>query len=262
MHIHLRHIFAVVLFIFLPACCMDTQIDIQNQLVQAVQKGDIPSVQHWIAQGADIHAGSYIGDPLIHRAALAGHTHMVRFLQSHGLTLQGYDACGLTIVHKAAVVDNTELLDYLIHENQLNKNVITWDDQYLCTPLHLAIFNNKKRAVQYLVCAGASIDAVCQHNTTPLHLAVSLGLTDIIDYLIQSGADVEKVNAYGRTILDLAAIHNRPKVIKLLVEKYCFDPAACDCRAYKLAQEYDAQEAIAEFEYQIQRIINSLSNIQ
>jgi hypothetical protein len=46
-------------------------------------------------------------------------------------------------------------------------------------------------------------------------------------------------------------MHDHANVIQLLVEKFCFDPIAQSGKAYQLAQETSADNALAELEYQM-----------
>lgn len=233
--------------------CMEHNNSIQDQLCKAVESGNILATQYLIKQGANIHAGSNVGDLLMHRAAQPGHMHMVKFLQSCGLSLCGYDSEGLTLLHKVAKSDSTELLNYLINNQKLNPDITTWDE-HKCTPLHLAILDKKINSIKCLVCLGADVNAAAQYKVTPVLLAASFGYADVVDYLLQSGANQEARNIFGNDILDLAAMHNHPELVKLLVEKYCFDPMANNCKAYDLALEHSAQEAATELSCQMQKL--------
>lgn len=86
------------------------------------------------------------------------------------------------------------------------------------TALHLAVKNGHHETVNLLVEAGATLSARNEHGQTPLHVAALAGYTDI-ESLALKGADLEARQEDGQTILHLAAIHNREKVVRLLLDR-------------------------------------------
>ncbi|MEM6689565.1 MAG: ankyrin repeat domain-containing protein [Planctomycetota bacterium] len=72
--------------------------------------------------------------------------------------------------------------------------------------LHIAASANAKDLIGYLVQLGIPVDAEDSRGDTALHDAASRGSLDAIKQLLESGADVNAANHRGQTPLDLAAV--------------------------------------------------------
>lgn len=72
------------------------------------------------------------------------------------------------------------------------------------TALHLAVETQERGLVQFLLQAGARVDARMLNGCTPLHLAVGRGLNSISSTLCEAGADSLLRNVEDETPQDLA----------------------------------------------------------
>ena len=68
------------------------------------------------------------------------------------------------------------------------------DDGWQRTPLHFAAEAGHREIAEFLIAAGADVNARDPDNTTPLHLAAHCGRKGMVELLLASGADV---NARG-----------------------------------------------------------------
>lgn len=72
------------------------------------------------------------------------------------------------------------------------------------TALHLAVETQERGLVQFLLQAGARVDARMLNGCTPLHLAAGRGLSSISSTLCEAGADSLLRNVEDETPQDLA----------------------------------------------------------
>ncbi|MEX1023961.1 MAG: ankyrin repeat domain-containing protein [Planctomycetota bacterium] len=77
------------------------------------------------------------------------------------------------------------------------------------TPLHLAAFLGRPRAVRVLLAQGADADSVAGNPSavTPLHSAAASRRADVVRVLLAGGADPDARQAGGFTALQSAALH-------------------------------------------------------
>ena len=148
------------------------------------------------------------------------------------------------------------------------KNSLMKDRKYLDTvdedgqpPLHVAVLENQKAIVEYLLSQGASIETVGYHGWRALHIAASVGNLDLVDFclangakinartktnqtplhkaasslsipvvrrLISAGADTTAMNDRGMTALHVAAHQNNMEMVRMLTVDYGVDVLARD----------------------------------
>ena len=65
------------------------------------------------------------------------------------------------------------------------------------TPLHLAVYYNRKEVVKYLLAGGANVNAKCRFGFTPLHMAAEGASKEITELLLARGADVNASENHG-----------------------------------------------------------------
>ncbi|EXJ74159.1 uncharacterized protein A1O5_02453 [Cladophialophora psammophila CBS 110553] len=84
-------------------------------------------------------------------------------------------------------------------------------------PLHVALQENQKHIVEFLLSRGASVEEAGYHGWHALHIAASLGNLDLVDLCLSHGAGVNKRTNTNQTPLHKAASsHSIPVVRRLL----------------------------------------------
>ncbi|EAX88961.1 hypothetical protein TVAG_054010 [Trichomonas vaginalis G3] len=83
--------------------------------------------------------------------------------------------------------------------------------------LHLAVIENKKEKVEFLLLLGADIDAGNINGKTPLILAMKNRYFDIAKYLVEHGANVNAVDNNGDDAINLAIDYNHIDLLKLFI---------------------------------------------
>jgi len=90
------------------------------------------------------------------------------------------------------------------------------------TPLHCAVWKGHLPVVEFLLTAGADVNAENKNDhwgTTPLHAAAHANQRAIAAMLLEHGANIKKKNLNKRTPLDETTFHNASATAKLLREK-------------------------------------------
>ena len=90
-------------------------------------------------------------------------------------------------------------------------------DYHLDTALHLAVRNNDRGVVQFLLNRGANIEARNYDQRTPLHIAVQQGHYEVAADLIAGGADIALVDNNNDQPFDIAVRHEDFHMMEQLI---------------------------------------------
>ena len=127
-----------------------------------------------------------------------------------GANVRGRDKDGFTL-HLAAYEGNAKAVNFLLQAGANIEAKNNWG----ATPLYQA---GKVEAITTLLQAGADIEARTEGGFTPLHGAARLGNAETITTLIKAGADIEAKAEDGDTLLHMAALSGRAEAITVLIE--------------------------------------------
>ncbi|XP_021920937.1 leucine-rich repeat serine/threonine-protein kinase 1 isoform X3 [Zootermopsis nevadensis] len=109
------------------------------------------------------------------------------------------------LLHQAALWDNAELLEDLLHGEQIAH--INSQDSWGRTPLHAAATTDNSHCLGVLLQAGADPNIACGprgDNRTPLHVSSEHGYVSNVKLLLAHGADLVARDNSGLTPLDIA----------------------------------------------------------
>jgi ankyrin repeat protein len=202
----------------------------ENDLHEAVRRGDLDTVRKLVKTGPDVNKrkGEF-GTTALHIAS-AGVTpgpapylyrieharEMALVLVAHGADVNLRDNLGDTPLCKAATHNNCKVAQILI-EAGANLDAPT---AYGRKPLHIAAEMGHKEVAKLLIENGADIDAKDNHGNTPLHESVSNeidpGSTDVTELLLKSGADAQVKDDQGWTPLKRAIEYGCSQTVELL----------------------------------------------
>ncbi|XP_067100334.1 ankyrin repeat domain-containing protein 61-like [Osmerus mordax] len=142
----------------------------------------------------------------------------IHILASHGAAVNTTDLYGMTPLHMAASMLNTEIAVCLIKLGADVNKVVSHSGN---RPLHLAAlttaFRPEKnmdtalRCITELLDQGAEVDAVNNAGRTALHEACSVGKEAVVNLLLRRGADINKQTPAGENGLFLFLDH-RPNL--------------------------------------------------
>ncbi len=178
------------------------------EFFEAIYAGDIVEVGRMLAEDPQlVHAEDDQGLSPILAAAYHGHTDLADLLANRKVLL--------TIFEAAATGKVTQIIRLLAKRPDL---VSAYSHDGF-QPLGLAAFFGHKEAVEYLIRAGAPVNAASQNETRvmPLHSAAARRHVTIASVLIEHGADTNARQAGGFTPLHSAAQNGDLPMIQLLL---------------------------------------------
>ena len=118
------------------------QPEVNEQLLEAVAKGDIKVVEQLLAKGADVGAKNAGGETILNQAVFNSHKEMVELLIEKGANVnEKYDS-GETPLHLAVHLDDLEIAEVLIKKGA-NVNAKTPSEFLAETPLDRATITSE-----------------------------------------------------------------------------------------------------------------------
>ncbi|MDQ3170198.1 MAG: ankyrin repeat domain-containing protein [Acidobacteriota bacterium] len=155
------------------------------------------------------------GDLDIFEAAVLGRADRVRALldgdasAAGAVAGDGFHALGLAAYFKQPAIVRL-LLDRGADPNQAAGNAAK------VTALHAAVSSNQLQAAEWLLDAGADVNARQQMDYTPLMGAAANARAELLDLLLARGADPSLATTDGKTAADLARDHGHEDVARRL----------------------------------------------
>ncbi|GMH45515.1 hypothetical protein BSKO_13472 [Bryopsis sp. KO-2023] len=104
-----------------------------------------------------------------------------------------------TVLHIASKTGGTELIEFLI-EAGAEVDALTIGR---ATPLHVAAADNRADAARLLLENGADIDATTTDGNSPLHWAATQGHPEVAEVLLEYGADRTALNAFAEIPIEI-----------------------------------------------------------
>lgn len=198
----------------------------EEELVEAIQEGDVKRVQAAIDAGVDVDCQIARENPALHDTPLylackAGRVDLVSALVEAGADLMADDGMGNTplggmLRRWSLQPGHHECLVYLL-EHGFN---VDYRDRGGVGLLHLAAQSSPPSFTATLLEFGADPDARTNAGATPLHNAAqridsrAREAVEIVMLLLKAGADPTLRNAAGRAALDLAWTEEAAQVLK------------------------------------------------
>ena len=166
-----------------------------------------------LALSIAVHAG----DASVADAAMAGDRATVVTLLKQGGDVNAAQGDGVTALHWAAKLGDSEMAKTLIVAGG-NVRAVTRFGAY--APLHLAAERGATDVVATLIKAGADVNGRTSTGATPLMFAAAAGDTKAIALLADAGADINAgENDRGQTPLIFAAANNRTAAVRVLLAR-------------------------------------------
>jgi ankyrin repeat protein/beta-lactamase regulating signal transducer with metallopeptidase domain len=218
----------------------------------AVMAGYKEIVAMLLAKGANINTVQPNGQTPLHVAAQAGHNEIAELLIAKGADVNTKNARGETPAQVALAQDPPGMVRLLLAtggevstvqlaayagdlakvKGYIEKGIsVNTQDGFGLTPLHAAAAARRKEVAEYLISAGASVNAASAADGlgTPLHYAAHSSSTYVADLLIFKGARVDAENSKGETPLHLAAKMGHTEMCRRLISsKANVNPRAQD----------------------------------
>ncbi len=150
-----------------------------SDLLLAVAKNDLETVQQRVGNGDDINSKNSVGNTALHLAAEQGFDGIATWLVANGANVGVANHRGWTPLHLAARYGNLRIGALLVeHDADVNARHIDGD-----TPLHLAAAYNWGDIVRLLLDAGADAAVRGAWDHTALDWAQRLGYREIVEWM-------------------------------------------------------------------------------
>ncbi|CAN2103767.1 ankyrin repeat domain-containing protein [Wolbachia pipientis] len=192
------------------------QLDLNNELSNAVVENNIDKVKESIRRGADVNTKVKNGRTPLHYAAQEGKLDVVKYLvEEKHADVNANDNDGFIPLHYAAAHGNLRLVKYMVEKGaDFNAKC-----NRLRTPLHLAAMYGYIEVVKYLKERGAAFNLKGHYGQSPLHSATINGKLEVVKYLVKEGASIDDKDQVGRTPLDYATKKGYKNIVEFLKQK-------------------------------------------
>lgn len=138
-------------------------------------------------------------------------TSTIGYLLNLGFSINSRDEKGNTVLHKIALMNHFELLEYLKNfPIQMVKNL---EGQL---PIHIAARNGRTRVFKKLLETGG-VNEQDVYGNSPLHLASEFGDTEMVYHGILSNPSLNQKNKKGETPLNIAKLSGNDSTYYLLL---------------------------------------------
>ena len=213
-----------------------------QELIEAVKAGDKPQVEQILAANPTVaNARSEDGTSAVLFAMYYGHAPLADVLVAAGATLDVFEAAsvgdvervktlvaanadsprafshdGFTALHLAAFFGHAAIAEFLLAAGA-EVNAISRNAQHVM-PLHSAVASNRLDVTRVLLAHHAAVNEAQEAGFTPLHESAQNGNLEITQLLLDAHTDVNSRKTDGKTPLALAVEHHYEAVAALLRE--------------------------------------------
>ncbi|WP_264686539.1 ankyrin repeat domain-containing protein [Wolbachia endosymbiont (group B) of Rhopobota naevana] len=219
-----------------------TQLNLDRELLIAVEKEDLGKVKDNIRRGANVNAQSRLGWASVFWAIQKNNLNIVKLLVNNGADINAKDNESWMPLHWAVQLGSLDVVKYLV-ERGANINALTADGR---TSLELAVQKNCVDTIEFLKKAqldldkglltavqdgdlnkveglanrGASLDTKDNNDWILLHFAASSNKFDIVKFLLDKNANIKAKDVYGNTPLHVAAQYDsKLEIVEFLLDK-------------------------------------------
>ena len=159
----------------------------------AAHNRDVETLRRWLAEGVSPDVTDGITGTPLHRLCRSSHdatddlAACFKLLRDAGANLEAVDCHRWTPLHRAANVQNVEIVSLLV-EAGANVNAVSVVDW---TPLHYAaLWSRAVDCVEVLLAAGADIDARDDSGRTPFDIALANDKRRLWPLFLRAGAEI------------------------------------------------------------------------
>jgi ankyrin repeat protein len=184
----------------------------------AAKEGRLEQMQLLLALAPDLLNLNGNNDAsALHLAVQHNQGQAVHFLLKKGIDINSRMAHGMTSLYCAIHHGFEEIALELIQDPRIDVNLSLEDGT---TPLYLAVETEKLKIAERLLAKKADPNLCRIDSYTPLHSAAKKGSEAMCRLLLGTpGVNPNAQLKSGKTALHLAAQHNRPEIVRLLLEK-------------------------------------------
>jgi ankyrin repeat protein len=186
-------VFFLVCFLGILPCLEGCRGKAAPNLIEAVSRGDVETVRHYLEGGGDPNTDLGIANEhwtLLRDAAHSNQREIVDLLLKHGADLEHRDSLGLTPVVAAACAGHADMVEYLTSKGA-RLDVRDMHDGTILVAVCWCVFHptNTTSVVDLLLAKGVDINAVERTHMTALTWAAFRANGPLILHLLARGAD-------------------------------------------------------------------------
>lgn len=181
-----------------------------DQLLAAVERGDVPAVAGYLDRGLDPNTTDKHGHTIAMIAARHGHTQLLSMLISRKASISRQSPSGDTALMFGALSGHYEAVRVLIDAGAEIDRHRGW------TALHYAAFGGSPSVVGYLLVRGANKNALAPNGYTPLMLAARNGHLEAARVLLHNGPELNRRGPSGETAMAIAQKRGENELVELL----------------------------------------------
>jgi len=154
----------IILTLSLIISPANSQVNINDGLVQAAYKGEIRKIRSLIAKGADIHQTDHKGKTALIASSTQGHLDIVEILLSKGADVNFQPKKGLNSLMLSSLKGHKEIVDALLAKGA----DVNFEAKGGFTALTFSSLHGHKEIVNALLINGAKVDHQARDNWTAL----------------------------------------------------------------------------------------------
>ncbi len=204
-----------LIFLISIACCTSSpdpedQIRLNNNLIQALNNGNLIETEKLLNSGAVPDAEGPAGNPALIIAAKSGNVDLVELLLEYGADIDIRDSDGFTALMHSCLLGYYHVVELLI-DSGADINLVNNDSE---SAFVIATQENQLEIIDLLIMSGV-LDYV--HLNNKLLEACFLGNYEEVGRLIDGGADVNARDDSGETVLMRAVYYMYSDIVELLI---------------------------------------------
>jgi ankyrin repeat protein len=179
--------------------------DLNRDLLNAVETGDVDKVNALLEHGADVNATGSYGNSALTMAAWKGQLDVVQALLEKGAEVNVKDNNGFSPLMTAAMDGGREIVHLLLDKGaEVSARTGSDGNRLDDTVLMLASLHGHVPIVEQLLTKGANVNERNRFGETALMQAALAGFPEVELLLAMHGADVNATDVDGRTALMLS----------------------------------------------------------
>ena len=218
--------------------------DGQTPLHMAARNGDVQCLKWLVSHGASVNATNGYGETPLHLAIKVGFPEFNRQWTAMGRSNADLFTDDLTV--KDEKWCGIECLLELLANSEVNINV---SDNDGITPLMVAVLFGTPQYLQWLLDAGADLYVNDYHSWTPLHFAAFSDCEESINVLLAvvPQINISKKDIHGWTALHIAAKNDCLEALKVLLDTPGTQVNEKDNKgltAFHIAAKFDNKESL------------------
>jgi len=180
----------------------------------SLQRNDMPQVQRWYSDGADVNALDNRGRSFLYAALYSNRMTQVKFLLQRRANVNVRNKDGTLPMEAAVSRGNLLAINYLFERGASARGKMSRGE---LTYLQYALTRGQQALAIALIRNGALVDAQYPNGTYLLHRATSYSMSAVVSALLRELAIVDVVDSVGVTPLHEAAAKGYTGIIRSLL---------------------------------------------